>query len=85
MGCDALFKGTQVDGVYTADPKKDRNAKRYERLSYDDVVKQGLQVMDVGAVALARDNHIPLIVFSILEPGAFVDILKGKGRATIVA
>jgi uridylate kinase len=85
MGCDALFKGTQVDGVYTADPKKDRNAKRYESLSYDDVVKQGLQVMDVGAVALARDNHIPLIVFSILEPGAFVDILKGKGRATVVA
>jgi uridylate kinase len=85
MGCDALFKGTQVDGVYTADPKKDRNAKRYETLSYDDVVKQGLQVMDVGAVALARDNHIPLIVFSILEPGAFVDILKGNGRATVVA
>jgi uridylate kinase len=85
MGCDALFKGTQVDGVYTADPKKDRNAKRYDSLSYNDVLKQGLQVMDVGAVALARDNGIPLVVFSILEPGAFVDILKGKGRATIVA
>ncbi len=84
MGCDALFKGTQVDGVYTADPKKDKNAKRYETLTYDSVVKQGLQVMDVGAVALARDNGIPLIVFSILQPGAFVDILKGTGRATVV-
>jgi uridylate kinase len=85
MGCDALFKGTQVDGVYTADPKKDKNAKRYDTLTYDEIVRQGLQVMDVGAVALARDNGIPLIVFSILEPGAFVDILKGKGRATVVA
>jgi uridylate kinase len=85
MGCDALFKGTQVDGIYTADPKKDPHAKRYDRLSYDDVVKQGLQVMDVGAVALARDNNIPLVVFSILQPGAFVDILKGQGRATIVS
>ena len=85
MGCDALFKGTQVDGVYSADPKKDKNAKRYETLTYDQVVKQGLQVMDVGAVALARDNGIPLVVFSILQPGAFVDILKGKGRATVVS
>jgi uridylate kinase len=85
MGCDALFKGTQVDGVYSADPKKDKKAVRYDTLSYDDILKQGLQVMDVGAVALARDNGIPLVVFSILEPGAFVDILKGKGRATIVA
>jgi len=84
MGCDALFKGTQVDGVYSADPKKDKNAKRYDTLTYDQVVKQGLQVMDVGAVALARDNGIPLVVFSILQPGAFVDILKGAGRATIV-
>ena len=85
MGCDALFKGTMVDGVYTADPKKDKTAKRYDTLTYDSVVKQGLQVMDVGAVALARDNGIPLIVFSILQPGAFVDILKGKGKGTVVA
>jgi uridylate kinase len=85
MGCDALFKGTQVDGIYTADPKKDPTAKRYDTLTYDEVVKQGLQVMDVGAVALARDNNIPLVVFSILQPGAFVDILKGQGRATVVA
>lgn len=85
MGCDALFKATQVDGVYSADPKKDAAARRFERLTYDDVLSKGLQVMDVGAVALARDNGIPLIVFSILQPGAFVDILKGKGRATVVA
>ena len=85
MGCDALFKGTQVDGVYSADPKKDKKATRYDRLTYDDVLKKGLQVMDVGAIALARDNAIPVIVFSILQPGAFVDILKGKGRATMVA
>jgi uridylate kinase len=85
MGCDALFKGTQVDGIYSADPKKDKTAKRYERMTYDDVVKQGLQVMDIGAVALARDNNIPLVVFSILEPGALVAILTGKGRATTVS
>ncbi len=68
MGCDALFKGTQVDGVYSADPKKDKTAKRYERMTYDDMVKQGLQVMDIGAVALARDNRIPL--GRILDSGA---------------
>ncbi len=85
MGCDALFKGTQVDGVYSADPKIDKTATRYERLSYDDVLRQGLGVMDLAAIALARDNRIPVIVFSIKQPGAFVDILKGAGRATVVA
>ena len=84
LGCDALLKGTQVDGVYSADPKKDAKAQRYERLTYDDVLARGLQVMDAGAIALARDNGIPVIVFSILEPGAIVDILKGGGRATLV-
>jgi uridylate kinase len=85
MGCDALFKGTQVDGVYSADPKKDAGAVRYDHLTYDEVLARGLQVMDVGAIALARDNGIPVIVFSILQPGALVDILRGKGRATVVA
>lgn len=85
MGCDALFKGTQVDGVYSADPKKDKTATRYETLTFAEVVRQNLQVMDIGAVALARDNGVPLVVFSILEPGAFVDILKGGGHATVVA
>ena len=85
LGCDALFKATQVDGVYSADPKKSKDAVRYERLTWDDVLAKGLQVMDAGAIALARDNGIPIIVFSILQPGAFVDILKGKGRATVVS
>ncbi len=85
LGCDALFKGTQVDGVYSADPKRDRAAVRFERLTHAEVLAKGLEVMDAAAVALARDNRIPLIVFSIQQPGAFVDILKGGGRATVVA
>jgi uridylate kinase len=85
LGCDAMLKATQVDGVYSADPKVDKAARRYDRLTYDDVLSKGLQVMDVGAIALARDNGIPVIVFSILEPGAFVDVLRGQGRATVVA
>jgi len=85
MGCDALFKGTNVDGVYSADPKTDPAAERYDSLTYDEMLAKGLKVMDAAAVALARDNRIPLIVFSIHEPGAFVDILNGSGRATMVA
>jgi uridylate kinase len=85
MGCDALFKGTQVDGVYSADPKRDPTALRYERLTHDEMLAKGLKVMDAAAIALARDNHIPVVVFSIHEPGAFVDILKGRGRGTVVA
>lgn len=85
MGCDALFKGTQVDGVYSADPKRDPNAVRFDRLTHAEVLAKGLQVMDAAAVALARDNGIPVIVFSIRQAGAFVDILKGAGRATIIS
>jgi uridylate kinase len=85
MGCDALFKGTNVDGIYSADPKKDKDAKRFDRLTHAEILARGLEVMDAAAVALARDNGIPVIVFSIRQPGAFVDILKGAGRATIVA
>lgn len=85
LGCDGLFKGTQVDGIYSADPRKDPTATRYERLTHAEVLARGLQVMDAAAVALARDNGIPIVVFSIHEPGAFVDILRGAGRATIVA
>jgi uridylate kinase len=85
MGAEALFKGTKVDGVYSADPERDGNAVRFDRLTHEDVIEKGLKVMDTAAVALARDNGIPVIVFSILQPGAFVDILQGKGRATIVA
>jgi uridylate kinase len=85
MGCDALFKGTQVDGIYSADPKVDPKATRYDRLTHAQLLSRGLAIMDASAVALARDNGIPVIVFSIHQPGAFIDILKGAGRGTIVA
>ncbi|WP_421723686.1 UMP kinase [Bauldia sp.] len=84
MRCDALLKGTQVDGVYSADPKKDPTATRYDRLSHADVLENGLAVMDAAAVSLARANRIPVVVFSILQAGAIVAILTGNGRATIV-
>jgi uridylate kinase len=85
MGCDALFKGTSVDGVYTADPKKDPNAVRYDQLSYLDVLAQDLKVMDASAIALMRDNAIPIVVFSIREQGAFLNVLKGQGLHTVIA
>jgi uridylate kinase len=85
MECKALLKGTQVDGVYTADPKKDPTATRYETLTYRDVLSKDLRVMDAAAVSLARDNAIPIVVFSIHEPGSFAAVLRGEGRATVVA
>ncbi len=84
MGCDALLKGTQVDGVYTADPKTDPSAERYERLSYTDVLTRDLKVMDASAVSLARENNIPILVFSIHTPGGFVNVLRGEGLFTKV-
>ncbi|BDA84712.1 uridylate kinase [Aureimonas sp. SA4125] len=84
MGAEALFKGTQVDGIYTADPKTDPTAERFEQLTHGEVLQRGLAVMDVAAVALARENHIPIVVFSIHEQGEFARILSGAGRATIV-
>jgi uridylate kinase len=85
MGCDGLFKGTQVDGVYSADPKKDKSATRYERLRYLDVLSQDLKVMDAAAVTLARENGIPIVVFSIHEAGSILRVLKGKAPATIIS
>lgn len=85
IGADALFKGTQVDGVYSADPRKDGSAVRYERLSHDRVLREGLAIMDTAAIALARENHIPIIVFSIHEEGGFGAILRGGGHCTVVA
>lgn len=85
MGCDALFKGTQVDGIYSADPRKEPDATRFDTLTHQEVLAKGLKIMDAAAIALARDNRIPVIVFSIHEPGALVAVLKGSGRATIVA
>ena len=84
MGCDVLAKATQVDGVYSADPKKDPAATRYDRLSYTEVLSRNLQVMDGAAIALARDNRLPVIVFSINEPGNLIRVLDGKARSTLV-
>ncbi len=84
MGCDALLKGTSVDGVYTADPKKQPDAKRYERLSYLEVLAQDLRVMDASAVSLMRDNAIPIVVFSIRERGALLKVLTGGGVHTVI-
>ena len=85
IGADALFKGTQVDGVYSADPKKDPSAQRFDRISHDEVIRRGLTIMDTAAIALARENNIPIIVYSIHEKGGFGEILKGGGRCTVVA
>ena len=85
MGCDALFKGTSVDGVYTADPKKDPTAERYDKLSYLEVLAQDLKVMDASAISLMRENGIPIVVFSIRERGAFLNVLTGDGVHTVIA
>jgi uridylate kinase len=85
IGADALFKGTQVDGVYSADPKKDPGARRYDRISHQEVLTQGLAIMDTAAIALARENNIPIIVYSIHEQGGFGAILRGEGHCTVVA
>jgi uridylate kinase len=84
MKCDALLKGTSVDGVYDADPKQDPNAQRYETVTYDTVLADNLKVMDASAVALCRDNKIPIVVFSIREQGNLARVLAGQGVQTIV-
>jgi uridylate kinase len=84
MGCEVLLKATNVDGVYTADPKLDKTAKRYDRLSFDEALSRDLKVMDAAAFALARENRIPVIVFSIHEPGSIQAAVMGTGRGTLV-
>ena len=84
MKCDALFKGTSVDGVYDADPKKVKTAKRYDVIGYDRVLADDLKVMDASAVALCRDNDIPIVVFNVRQPGNLAEVLAGRGTATIV-
>jgi len=84
MNCHAMLKGTQVDGVYSADPRKEPGAVRYDSLSYHEVLSRDLQVMDASAVSLSRQNAIPIIVFSIKEKGALAAVLRGDGRATII-
>ena len=84
MSCDALLKGTQVDGVYSADPRKVAGAERYDRLSYHDVLAQDLKFMDAAAISLSRENHVPIIIFNIRAPGAFAQVMRGGGRFTTV-
>jgi uridylate kinase len=84
MNCQAMLKGTQVDGVYTADPKKVPTAERYESLSYHEVLARDLKVMDASAVSLARENRIPIVVFSIHDRGALPAVLSGRGRCTVI-
>jgi uridylate kinase len=82
MQCDALLKGTQVDGVYSADPRKVKDATRFEQLTYLDVLANDLGVMDAAAISLARENHVPIIVFNIHAPGAFAQVMRGEGAFT---
>ncbi|MDO5605605.1 MAG: UMP kinase [Paracoccus sp. (in: a-proteobacteria)] len=84
MNCQAIFKGTKVDGVYDMDPKKFPEAKRYDEVTYDEALQKNLGVMDASAIALARDNKLPIIVFSLDEPGGFCGILAGEGTYTRV-
>lgn len=84
MGCDALIKGTKVNGVYTSDPEKDSNAKKLDRVTYLDVLTKDLKVMDATAISLARENDIPILVFSIRDEGNFAKVICGEGEFTIV-
>ena len=84
MGCEALLKGTKVDGVYSADPKLDSTAQRYDRLTYLDVLSRDLKVMDATAISLARENRIPILVFSIYRDGGLADVLSGRGTHTVI-
>lgn len=84
MGVEAILKGTQVDGVYSADPKKNPDATRYDSLSYHEVLANNLQVMDASAISVSRENHIPILVFSLAAPGTLAEVLAGTGRATII-
>ncbi|MEL6208788.1 MAG: UMP kinase [Pseudomonadota bacterium] len=84
MHCDAIFKGTGVDGVYDSDPKLNPEAERFERISFDDVLTRNLKVMDASAIALARDNDLPIVVFSLREEGAMTEVLYGRGRFSTV-
>ena len=84
MGCDALLKGTQVDGVYTADPKLDATATRYTQVAYQELLSKNLRVMDPSAVSLMRDNNIPIVVFSLKEEGALLNVLYGRGTSTTI-
>ena len=84
MKCEAIFKGTQVDGVYDSDPKINPNAEHFKKISYDTILQKNLKVMDASAIALARDNKLPIIIFSLAEPNGLLGIIQGKGQFTTV-
>jgi len=84
MACEGIFKGTQVDGIYDKDPQKFDDAVRYDRVTYDEVLQKNLRVMDASAIALARDNKLPIVVFKLEEKGGMVDIIRGHGQYTVV-
>ncbi|MCX7380255.1 MAG: UMP kinase [Alphaproteobacteria bacterium] len=84
MGCDALLKGTQVDGVYSADPRKVEGAQRFDELTYHDVLARDLKFMDAAAISLARENGVPIIIFNIRAPGAFAKVMRGEGKFTTI-
>jgi uridylate kinase len=84
MDCEALFKATKVDGVYSADPKKDNTATRFDEISYMDVLTKDLKVMDATAISLARENNVPIVVFSVMEKGNFKKVMAGDAPCTIV-
>ncbi len=85
MGCDVLLKATQVDGVYSADPKKVKDATRFDRLTFNEVLARDLAVMDTSAIALCRENRVPIAVFDLHRPGAFAEVVSGRGLFTIIA
>ncbi len=85
MGCDALLKATQVDGIYSSDPKKDPSAERFDTITHAEVLERGLEVMDAAAVSLTKDAKIPVVVFSLEDAGGFAKMLKGEGRSTTVS
>ncbi|MHB1205074.1 MAG: amino acid kinase family protein, partial [Rhodospirillaceae bacterium] len=85
MNCDALLKATQVDGVYNSDPKRDPKAVRYDRLTFDKVIADDLKVMDTAAIALARENRLPIVVFNMHESNAIARVLGGEGKFTVIA
>lgn len=84
VGCDALFKATQVDGVYDSDPRKNPKAKRYDEVSFDEVIAKELKVMDMTAISMARENNLPIIVFKQEDENSLLNVLKGKGKYTLI-
>lgn len=84
MNCDFLFKGTNVDGVYDSDPKKNKNAKKFTEITYTEALRDNLKVMDMAAIAVARENNLPIKVFSIKKRGNFAQVLQGKGEFTTI-